>query len=98
MPECKKNGGQTNNSSLPTEAAALNAAEIIRNFILFYPPDVAKEALWQLLSTCMSGPGADDWDANDRSNMLLFYRLAGELVEALPRLLPRVQGGAAAVA
>ncbi len=95
MSSRKKNSGQTNNSSLatgpsgPTEAAALHAAEVIRNFILFYPPDVAKEALWQLLSTCMSGPGADDWDGHERSNMLLFYRLAGELVEVLPGLLPK---------
>jgi hypothetical protein len=88
MPECKKNGGQTNNSSLPTEDAALHAAEVIRNFILFYPPDVAKEALWQLFSTSLSGPGADDWNGHERSNMLLFYRLAGELVEALPGLVP----------
>jgi hypothetical protein len=89
MPECKKNGGQTNNSSLPTEAAALHAAEVIRNFILFYPPEVAKEVLWQLLSTSMSGDCADDWNGHERSNMLLFYRLAGELVEVLPGLLPK---------
>jgi hypothetical protein len=89
MPECKKNSGQTNNSSLSTEAAAPNAAEIIRNFTLFYPPDVAKEALWQLFNAGMSGTGADDWNAQDRSNMLLFYRLAGELVEVLPGLLPK---------
>ncbi len=107
MSECKKNAGQTNNSSLstglsettgpsgPTDSAAskgvsdLHAAEVIRNFTLFYPPEVAKEALWQLLSTCMSGPGADDWNGYERSNMLLFYRLAGELVEVLPGLLPK---------
>jgi hypothetical protein len=89
MSEQKENSGQTNNSSLPAEDAALHAAEIVRNFILFYPPEVAKEALWQLLSTSMSGPGADDWNGHERSNMLLFYRLAGELVEALPRLLPK---------
>jgi hypothetical protein len=89
MPECKKNGGQTKNSSLPTEDAALHAAEVIRNFIFFYPPEVAKEALWQMFSTSMSGPSADDWNGYERSNMLLFYRLAGELVEALPRLLPK---------
>jgi hypothetical protein len=88
MSDHKKNRDQTNNSSLSTEAAALNAAAIIRNFIFFYPPEVAKEALWQLLSTSMSGDCADDWDGYERSNMLLFYRLAGELVEALPRLLP----------
>jgi hypothetical protein len=84
-----QNGGQTNNSSLTTEAAALHAAEIIRNFTLFYPPDVAKEALWQLFNAGMSGTGADYWNACDRSNMLLFYRLAGELVEVLPGLLPQ---------
>jgi hypothetical protein len=89
MSEQKENSGQTNNSSLPAEDAALHAAEIVRNFILFYPPEVAKEVLWQLLSTSMSGPGADDWNGHERSNMLLFYRLAGELVEALPRLLPK---------
>jgi hypothetical protein len=89
MPECKKNGGQANNSSLASESAALNAAEVVLNFILFYPPDVAKEALWQLLSASMSGDCADDWNAHERSNMLLFYRLAGELVEVLPGLLPK---------
>jgi hypothetical protein len=89
MSECKKNAGQTNNSSLATRDAAPNAAEVISNFILFYPPEVAKEALWQLLSASMSGPGADDWDGHERSNMLLFYRLAGELVEVLPGLLPK---------
>jgi hypothetical protein len=88
MSERKKNGGQTNNSSVSTESAALNAAEVIRNFILFYPPDVAKEALWQLLSTCMSSTNANDWGPHERSNMLLFYRLAGELVEVLPGLVP----------
>ncbi len=89
MSEPKKNGGQTNNISLPAEAAALHAAEVISNFILFYPPDVAKEALWQLFNASMSGNVADDWDCHDRSNMLLFYRLAGELVEVLPGLLPK---------
>jgi hypothetical protein len=89
MSDRKNNNGQTNNSSLPTEPAALHAAEVIRNFILFYPPDVAKEALWQLLSTSMSGDGADDWNGHERSNMLLFYRLAGDLVEVLPGLLPK---------
>jgi hypothetical protein len=89
MSERKKNSGQTNNSSLSTESAALHAAEVIRNFTLFYPPDVAKEALWQLLSVSMSGPGADDWSPHERSNILLFYRLAGELVEVLPGLLPK---------
>ncbi len=94
MSEQKETGGQTNNSSLSTglsestKAAALHAAEIIRNFTLFYPPDVAKEALWQLFNAGMSGTGADYWNACDRSNMLLFYRLAGELVEVLPGLLP----------
>jgi hypothetical protein len=89
MSEQDQERGQTNNSSLPTESAALHAAEVIRNFILFYPPEVARETLWQLLSTSMSGPGADDWDGHERSNMLLFYRLAGELVEVLPGLLPK---------
>jgi hypothetical protein len=90
-----QNGGQTNNSSLATGDAAStgvsdpSAAEIIRNFTLFYPPDVAKEALWQLFNAGMSGTGADYWNACDRSNMLLFYRLAGELVEVLPGLLPK---------
>jgi hypothetical protein len=94
MSEQDQKGGQTNNSSLSTglsgstEAAALHAAEVIRNFLFFYPPEVAKEALWQLLSTSMSGDCADDWNGYERSNILLFYRLAGELVEALPRLLP----------
>jgi hypothetical protein len=37
----------------------------------------------------MSGPGADDWSLHERSNILLFYRLAGELVEVLPGLLPK---------
>jgi hypothetical protein len=91
MSDRKENGDQTNNSSLPTGYAAPHAAEVIRNFILFYPPEVAREVLWQLLSTCMSGPGADDWDGHERSNMLLFYRLAGELVEVLPGLLPPQQ-------
>jgi hypothetical protein len=89
MSEPKKNGGQTNNSSEPAESAALNAAAIIRNFMLFYPPDVAKETLWQLLSASMSGPCADDWSPHERSNILLFYRLAGELAEVLPSLLPQ---------
>jgi hypothetical protein len=75
----------------PTGVSSPNAAEIIRNFTLFYPPDVAKEALWQLFNAGMSGTGADDWNAHDRSNMLLFYRLAGELVEVLPGLLPPQQ-------
>ncbi len=87
MSEKKDEQIPAGNNNRP-DSAALHAAEIIRNFMLFYPPEVAKEALWQLLSTCMSGPGADDWNAHERSNMLLFYRLAGELVEALPRLLP----------
>jgi hypothetical protein len=95
MSDRKNNSGQTNNSSLSAESAALHAAEVIRNFIFYYPPEVAKETLWQLLNTCMSGPGADDWNAYDRSNMLLFYRLAGELVEALPGLLPPAQHEAA---
>jgi hypothetical protein len=90
MSDRKNDSGQTNNSSLPTESAALHAAEVIRNFTLFYPPDVAKEALWQLLSASMSGDCADDWDANERSNIILFYRLAGELVEVLPGLLPKI--------
>jgi hypothetical protein len=95
MSDRKKNGGQTNNSSLatgpsgPAESAALHAAEIIRNFMLFYPPDVAKETLWQLLSVSMSGPGADCWSPHERSNILLFYRLVGELAEVLPGLLPQ---------
>jgi hypothetical protein len=89
MSEQKENSSQTNNGSLSAESAALNAAEVVRNFILFYPPEVAKEALWQLFSTSMSGPGADDWNSHERSNMVLFYRLAGELVEVLPGLLPK---------
>jgi hypothetical protein len=94
MSDRKNNSGQTNNSSLSTgtatstEACGLYAAEVIRNFILFYPPDVAREVLWQLLSTCMSSTNANDWGPHERSNMLLFYRLAGELVEVLPGLLP----------
>jgi hypothetical protein len=71
-------------------SADVKAAEVIRNFTLFYPPDVAKEALWQLLSASMSGNCADDWNAHERSNMLLFYRLAGELVEVLPGLVPKI--------
>jgi hypothetical protein len=87
MSEKKDEQIPAGNNNWPNGAAA-HAAEVIRNFILFYPPDVAKEVLWQLLSTSMSGPGADDWDGYDRSNVLLFYRLAGELVEVLPGLLP----------
>jgi hypothetical protein len=89
MSDRKEQSAQTNNSSLAAESAALHAAEVIRNFTLFYPPDVAKEALWQLFSASMSGDCADDWNCHDRSNMLLFYRLAGELVEVLPGLLPQ---------
>ncbi len=79
----------TSETAASTGVSNLHAAEIIRNFTLFYPPDVAKEALWQLLSAGMSGPGADCWDGYERSNLLLFYRLAGELVEVLPGLLPQ---------
>jgi hypothetical protein len=94
MSEQDQKAGQTNNSSLaatpdvPATVANAHAADIIRNFTLFYPPDVAKEALWQLLAASMSGNCADDWNGHERSNLLLFYRLAGELVEVLPGLLP----------
>lgn len=94
MSSRNENSGQTNNSSLsappdvPVTVPNAHAADIIRNFTLFYPPDVAKEALWQLLAASMSGNGADDWNGHERSNLLLFYRLAGELVEVLPGLLP----------
>jgi hypothetical protein len=98
MSDRKKNDGQTNNSSLSAglsesvtpDATVPNAhaVDIIRNFTLFYPPHVAKEALWQLLAASMSGNCADDWNDHERSNLLLFYRLAGELVEVLPGLLP----------
>jgi hypothetical protein len=87
MSEHIQKDGQMNNSSLASESAALHAAEVIRNFTLFYPPDLAKEALWQLFSASMSGDCADDWDAFERSNIILFYRLAGELVEVLPGLV-----------
>jgi hypothetical protein len=62
-----------------TKVCNPSAAEIIRNFTLFYPPDVAKEALWQLFNASISGTGADDSNAHDRSNMLLFaaWRVSG---------------------
>jgi hypothetical protein len=88
MSEKKDEQTAVSNNNWPNSADA-KAAEIIRNFTLFYPPDAAKEALWQLFNAGMSGTGADYWNACDRSNMLLFYRLAGELVEVLPGLLPQ---------
>lgn len=72
MSDRKNNSGQTNNSSLsatPDAPAAVpnaHAADIIRNFTLFYPPDVAKEALWQLLATSLNSNGADDWNGHER--------------------------------
>jgi hypothetical protein len=95
MQDKKGQSGQTNKSSLAAGDAASSgvsdphAAEVIRNFILFYPPEAAREVLWQLLSAGMSGPAADCWCPQERSNILLFYRLAGELVEVLPGLLPK---------
>jgi hypothetical protein len=84
----KTKSGQTNNSSLPAESAALHAAEAISHFITFYPPPEAKEALWQLFAGSLSGPHADAWNANERSSMVLFYRLACGLVDAVHYLHP----------
>ncbi len=94
MSDFKKDSGQTNNSSLatgpsgPTGYAAPHAAEAISHFITFYPPPEAKEALWQLLAGSMSGPHADAWNADERSNIVLFYRLACGLVDAVHYLHP----------
>jgi hypothetical protein len=90
----RKERSQTNNSSLaagPSGHTPLNehqAAEAISHFITFYPPQEAKEALWQLLAGSMSGPHADAWDANERSNIVLFYRLTCGLVDAVHCLHP----------
>jgi hypothetical protein len=75
--ENAKNVAKTNSSSLSAGDAAPNATAIIRTFIFYYPLGVAKEVLWQLLPTSMSGSGANSWDAYEHSNMLLFYQLAG---------------------
>jgi hypothetical protein len=94
MSDFKKDDGQTNNSSLATGSsgangyAAPNAAEAISNFLTFYPPPEAKEVLWQLLAGSMSGPHADAWDAHERSSIVLFYRLACGLVDAVQYLHP----------
>jgi hypothetical protein len=79
---------KTNNSSLTPPLNEQQAAEAISHFITFYPPPEAKEALWQLLAGSMSGPHADGWNADERSNIVLFYRLACGLVDAVHYLHP----------
>lgn len=83
-------GRQTNNSSLPTTAA--EAVATIHHFITFFPPAEVRENLWQLLAGSMSGPHADGWTALERSNLLLFYRLTGELADAVHYLFPKNNG------
>jgi hypothetical protein len=85
----KKEYGQTNNSSLTTGYTAPQAVEIINMFTTFYPPEQAKETLWQLLATSFSGTEGDEFTPAERSNLLLFYRLAGELAEAVYTLYPK---------
>jgi hypothetical protein len=95
MPELKTKSGQTNNSSLstgPSESAEFietRAAEAINMFTTFYPPEQAKETLWQLLATSLSCPEGDGFTPEERSNLLLFYRLTSELAEALFTLYPK---------
>jgi hypothetical protein len=95
MPEAKTKNGQTNNRSLttgPNLAAGFSktrAAEAIHMFTTFYPPEQAKETLWQLLATSLSGPEGDGFTPAERSHLLLFYRLTGELADALYTLYPK---------
>jgi hypothetical protein len=91
MSNRKKEQTPASNNNWPNSYPAPQAMAIINTFITFYPPEVAKETLWQLLSGSMSGPSADCWDAGERSNIILFHRLVGELAEVLPMLFP-VQG------
>jgi hypothetical protein len=88
MSDFKEQSGQTNNSSLTPPLNEHQAAEAISHFITFYPPPEAKEALWQLLAGSMSGPHADAWNGDERSNIVLFYRLACGLVDAVHFLHP----------
>jgi hypothetical protein len=59
MSDFKEQSGQTNNSSLTTGYTAPQAVEIINMFTTFYPPEQAKETLWQLLATSLSGIEGD---------------------------------------
>ncbi len=89
MSDQKEQTGQKNNSSLATRVSETRAAEAINMFTTFYPPEQAKETLWQLLATSLSGPEGDGFTPEERSNLLLFYRLTGELAEALHTIYPK---------
>jgi hypothetical protein len=97
MSDQKEQRVKTNNSSLtegPWGATAFSetqAAEAISYFITFYPPPETKEALWQLFAGSMSSPHADAWNADERSSMVLFYRLACGLVDAVHCLYPNTK-------
>jgi hypothetical protein len=89
MSDFKEQRDQTNNSSLANGYTAPQAVETINMFTTFYPPEQAKETLWQLLATSLSGSEGDGFTPAERSNLLLFYRLAGELAEAVYTLYPK---------
>ncbi len=99
MSDRKNKQAQTNNSSLsagataPSTSYAAEAVATIHNFTTFFPPSEVRENLWQLLAGSMSGPHADGWTALERSNLLLFYRLTGELADAVHYLFPKNGSG-----
>lgn len=59
----------------------------VQDFFESYPnPDMAKQALWELLIAAVGSQHADLWDGETRAKMLFFYEQCGDLFDTLYNL------------